>query len=108
MGLEDALSSSLTWLLARGLRFSHMGLTIGLLMVLVLQLGSYKVNDMRGKDRERERQGRREALPLRTYTSSSTLFCSLKVSHAVKPTLNGKGLHKDVNIKRYEPYVVVL
>lgn len=33
-----------------------MGLTIGLLMVLILQLGSYKVNDMRDKDRERERE----------------------------------------------------
>lgn len=61
-----------------------MGLTIGLLMVLILQLGSYKVNDMRDKDREREREaGKEEALPLRTYTISSTLFCSLKVSHSV-------------------------
>ena len=54
VGLEDALPSSLTWLLARGLRSLHMGLTIGLLTVLILQLGSYKVNDMREKDRERE------------------------------------------------------
>lgn len=85
MGLEDALSSSLTWLLARGLRSLHLGFTIELLTVLILQLGSYKVNDMREKDRQREkkRQGRREALPLRTYAISSTLFCSLKVSHSV-------------------------
>lgn len=60
MGLEDALPSSFTWLLARGLRSLHMGLTIGLLMVLILQLGSYKVNDMRDKDREREREAGKE------------------------------------------------
>ena len=39
-----------------------MGLTIGLLMVLILQLGSYKVNDMRGKDRERGREGGKHCL----------------------------------------------